>query len=129
MSYARDEWKLDLPTTALKKISELENDAENLCKNRQQQQFQLENVANALQNQKQLTADEKTINTNLRREIQELTHKCSELESQEEKLQVDLRAKDSKVELLEDHLRKVRANLKEEDETNSGLIKKVTSNR
>ena len=125
MSWARDEWKLDLPTTALKNISELENDAENLRKNKQQQQFQLESVSNALQKQKQLTVDEKTINTNLRREIQELTRKCSELESLDEKLQVDLRAKDNKVELLEDHLRKMRVKLKEEEETNSELIKKL----
>ena len=125
MSWARDEWKLDLPTTALKKISELENDAENLRKNKQQQQFQLENVSNALQKQKQLTADEKTINANLRREIQELTRKCDDLESQSENKEVDLRVRDNKITLLEDQLQKVRARLKEEGENNSELIKKL----
>lgn len=125
MSWARDEWKLDLPTTALKKISELENDAENLRKNKQQQQLQMENVSNALQKQKQLTADEKTINANLHREIQELTRKCDELESQSENKEVDLRVRDNKIALLEDQLQKLRARLKEEGENNSELIKKL----
>lgn len=125
MSWARDEWKLDLPTAALKKISELENDADSLRKSKQQQQFQLESVSSALQKQKQLNSDEKAVNTNLRREIQELTRKCCELESQDEKAKVDLKSKDNKIGLLEEQLRKARAKLKEEEEKNSELTKRL----
>ena len=125
MSWARDEWKLDLPTTALKKITELENDAENLRKNKQQQQFQLESVSGALQKQKQFIADEKNMNANLRCEIQELTRNFDELENENEKMQVDLKAKDNKIALLEDQLQKARTNLKEEEKKNAELIKKL----
>lgn len=124
MSWARDEWKLDLPTAALQKISELENDAENLRKSKQQQHFQLESVSSTLQKQKQLTAEEKTLNLDLRREIQELTQKCCELEIKDEKSKVDLKAKDSKVCLLEEQLRKTREKLKEEEDKNFELIKR-----
>ncbi|XP_020606118.1 centromere protein F-like [Orbicella faveolata] len=125
MSWARDEWKLDLPTTALRKISELENDAENLRKSKQQQQLQLESVASTLQKQKQLNAEEKASNSNLRREIQELTRQCSDLESQEEKTQVDLKAKDNKIGLLEEQLRKAKAKLKDEEDKNSDLLSQI----
>lgn len=125
MSWARDEWKLDLPTTALRKISELENDAENLRKSKQQQQLQLESVSSTLQKQKQLNAEEKASNSNLRREIQELTRQCSDLESQEEKTQVDLKAKDNKIGLLEEQLRKAKAKLKDEEDKNSDLLSQI----
>ena len=125
MSWARDEWKLDLPTTALRKISELENDAENLRKNKQQQQFQLESVSTSLQKQKQLNVEEKSANSNLRREIQELTRKCSDLESQEEKSQVDLKAKDNKIGLLEEQLRKSKAKLKDEEDKNAESLSQI----
>lgn len=125
MSWARDEWKLDLPTTALRKISELENDAENLRKSKQQQQFQLESVSSTLQKQKQLNAEEKASNSNLRREIQELSRKCSDLESQEEKSQLDLKAKDTKIGLLEEQLRKAKAKLKDEEDKNSELLNQI----
>ena len=125
MSWARDEWKLDLPTTALRKISELENEAENLRKSRQQQHFQLESVSSALQNQKQLNTEEKASNSNLRREIQEWTRKCSDFESQEEKSQVDLKAKDNKIGLLEEQLRKAKAKLKNEEDKNSELLREI----
>ena len=124
MSWARDEWKLDLPTAALQKISELENDAENLRKSKQQQQFQLESASSTLQKQKQLTAEEKTLNLDLRREIQELTQRCCELEIKDEKAQVDLKAKDSKICLLEEQLRKTREKLKQEEDKNFELIKR-----
>ena len=124
MSWARDEWKLDLPTAALQKISELENDAENLRKRKQQQQFQLESASSTLQKQKQLTAEEKTLNLDLRREIQELRQRCCELEIKDEKAQVDLKAKDSKICLLEEQLRKTREKLKEEEDKNFELIKR-----
>ncbi|XP_068714557.1 myosin-13-like [Montipora foliosa] len=125
MSWARDEWKIDLPTAALKKITELENDAENLRKNKQQQQFQLESVSSALQKQKQVAVDEKNASASLRREVQELTRNFSALESENEKMQVDLRAKDNKMELLEDQLHKARARLKDEEEKNTELTKKL----
>ena len=125
MSWAIDEWKKDLPTAALKKISELENDAENLRKNKQQQQFQLESMSSTLQKQKQLTTEEKTVNSDLRSEIQDLTRKCLELESQEEKTQVDLKAKDNKICLLEEQLRKVKEKLKDEEGRNTELRKKI----
>lgn len=129
MSWARDEWKLDLPTTALRKISELENDAENLRKSKQQQQFQLDTVSTSLQKQKQLNAEEKTANSSLRREIQELTRKCSDLENQEEKSQIDLKAKDNKIGLLEEQLRKARAKLKDEEDKNSEVLNQVDQQR
>ena len=125
MSWARDEWKLDLPTTALRKISELENDAENLRKSKQQQQFQLESVSSTLQKQKQLNAEEKASNSSLRREIQELSRKCSDLESQEEKTQLDLKAKDTKIGLIEEQLRKAKAKLKDEEDKNSELLNQI----
>lgn len=125
MSWARDEWKLDLPNAALRKISELENDAENLRKGKQQQQFQLETVSNSLQKQKQLNAEEKAANSTLRREIQELTRKCSDLENQEEKSQIDLKAKDNKIGLLEEQLRKAREKLKDEEDRNSEVLNQV----
>lgn len=125
MSWARDEWKLDLPTTALRKISELENDAESLRKSKQQQQFQLESVSSALQKQKQLNVEEKASNSNLRREIQEWTRKCSDFESQEEKTLVDFRAKDNKIGLLEEQLRKAKAKLKDEEDKNSELLSQI----
>lgn len=34
MSWVRDEWKFDLFIIVLRKISELENDVENLCKSK-----------------------------------------------------------------------------------------------
>jgi len=125
MSWARDEWKLDLPTTALRKISELENDAESLRKSKQQQQFQLESLSSALQKQKQLNAEEKALNSNLRREIQEWTRKCSDFECQEEKTLVDFRAKDNKIGLLEEQLRKAKAKLKDEEDKNSELLSQI----
>ena len=125
MSWARDEWKLDLPNTALRKISELENDVENLRKSKQQQQLQLETVSNSLQKQKQLNAEEKAGNSSLRREIQELTRKCSDLENQEEKSQIDLKAKDIKIGLLEEQLHKAREKLKEEEDKNSEMLNQV----
>ena len=125
MSWARDEWKLDLSNTALRKISELENDVENLRKSKQQQQLQLETVSNSLQKQKQLNAEEKAGNSSLRREIQELTRKCSDLENQEEKSQIDLKAKDSKIGLLEEQLHKAREKLKDEEDKNSEMLNQV----
>ena len=125
MSWARDEWKQDLPSVALKKINELEGETENLRKSKQQQQFQLDSVSAVLQKQKQLNSDEKASNASLRREIQTLSRKCFELESQEEKSQHDLKSKRNKIGLLEEQLEKIKTKLKEEEERNSALVQEL----
>lgn len=114
MSWAKDEWKQDLPPNALQKIVALENEVEDLRKVRQQQVCQYEGLEAAFQKQKQMTVDEKAANADMAQDVQELSQKCSELESQVERFQSELKIKAQKVDLLEDQVQRTKLKCKED---------------
>uniref|UniRef100_A0A8C6W951 Centromere protein F n=1 Tax=Nannospalax galili TaxID=1026970 RepID=A0A8C6W951_NANGA len=104
MSWALEEWKEGLPTRALQKIHELEEQLDRLKKEKQQRQFQLDALEASLQKQKQKVENEKTEGTNLKRENQRLMEICENLEKTKQKISHELQVKESQVNLQEGQL-------------------------
>ncbi|XP_019371994.1 PREDICTED: centromere protein F isoform X1 [Gavialis gangeticus] len=97
MSWAVEEWKEGLSTRALQKIQELESQLDNLKKERQKRQFQLDSLEAALQKQKQKVENEKSEGVTLKRENQSLMELCDNLEKAKQKISHELQVKESQV--------------------------------
>uniref|UniRef100_A0A7N4UXX4 Centromere protein F n=1 Tax=Sarcophilus harrisii TaxID=9305 RepID=A0A7N4UXX4_SARHA len=104
MSWALEEWKDGLSTRALQKIQELEGQLDKLKKDRQQRQFQLESLEDALQKQKKKVEDQKNEGATLKRENQSLMETCENLEKMRQKISHELQVKESQVNFQEGQL-------------------------
>ena len=116
MSWAKDEWKQNLPPNALQKVNALEDEVEGLRKAKQQQVCQYEGLQAAFQKQKQMNEEERTTSSTLTQEIQELLQKCAELEGQTERLKSELKTKAQKNDLLEDQVQRAKQKTAEDNE-------------
>ncbi|BFZ12261.1 hypothetical protein BsWGS_15300 [Bradybaena similaris] len=96
MSWAADEWKDGLNPKALSKIREIEAHVDRLKKERDQKQFQVDSLEQALEVQKRKGTEKSEIAT-LQRENQSLVETCKDLEKTKEKLNSELALKDSEV--------------------------------
>ena len=119
MSWARDEWKQELPANALKNVYELEQRCETLQKDNKLKQFQFESLQAALDKQKKLTEEEKSNHLALKKEISSWTESCRELEQNREKTLHDLNAKEAHIRCLDGKLSRCQHNL--ETETAKGM--------
>ena len=114
MSWAKDEWKQDLPINVLTNIEELEKEGVNWKRLNQQQQLQLDNLEVALEKQNQATANEKATNLELKGHIQDISNRFAELEKQYEKARKELQGRGNKIGLLEEQLNKSKQTVKNE---------------
>lgn len=115
MSWAKDEWKQDLPSKALQKINDMENEYENLQKLRQQQDLKIDGYVTALEKGKIDLEEERSSSAALQKEVQELTLKVSNLEAKEERYANEIKNKEKAVEYGEEVLEKARQKLKVEN--------------
>ncbi|XP_032242067.2 centromere protein F [Nematostella vectensis] len=115
MSWAKEEWKQDLPSKTLQNIHQLENELEALRKQIQQQDLRIDGYISSMEKQKKELSEEKALNAVLQRDVQEMCTKISNFEVKEEKLTAEIKAKDKQVELGEEVLQKVQLKLKEEN--------------
>ncbi|XP_041035906.1 centromere protein F-like isoform X1 [Carcharodon carcharias] len=104
MSWALEEWKSELPSRALQKISEYESQLEKLKKERQQKQLQLDSLEVAFQKQNQKLEGERDENATLRRETQGLTEARNNLEKAQQRLCHEIQVKEALVCSLEGQL-------------------------
>lgn len=114
MSWAKEEWKQDLPPQVLTNIEELEKEGANWKKLNHQQQLQLERLEATLEKQNQITAKEKATSLELNRHIQDMSNNFFELENKYEKAGKELKGKNKKIALLEEQLQKSKQTLKKE---------------
>ncbi|XP_065656340.1 centromere protein F isoform X2 [Hydra vulgaris] len=114
MSWAQDEWKNNLPHVAIQKIDAIERQNDQLKREVQQKKFLLENAEVALEQQKNKTAQEKSQNTVLRKDLQALEERCRESEITKEKVLHDMQTKDTRINCLDGQLVKFKAALEEE---------------
>lgn len=108
MSWARDEWKEGLTAQALRKVSEFELNLDRNRKELQQRQFQLDSVNAALQKQKILAEEQRSIGNEHKRELQVVSEKCDEYEKTREKINADIHMKESRIKCLDGLLQKER---------------------
>ncbi|KAL5008958.1 hypothetical protein ScPMuIL_014539 [Solemya velum] len=111
MSWAADEWKDGLPAKALQKINQLETQFERLKKEREQKQYQLDSLEQALQVQKRKVEDERNQVASVKRENQSLLESCEEAEKKRHKLLQDIHTKDNHISCLEGQLSHTKSNL------------------
>ena len=104
MSWARDEWKNDLPVIALQNIDKLEKNLEVLKKDKQQRIFQHESLEAALIAQKRKQEDEKTKNAEFKRDLHSLTEKFDDLRRSRDKVVQDLQTKEARIGVLDGQL-------------------------
>eukprot|EP01135_Chromosphaera_perkinsii_P007554 Nk52_evm10s914 gene=Nk52_evmTU10s914 len=100
MSWAKDAWKADLPSNALTKITELENEIEALKKDCSQKVFQNESLNLAFEKQKARLSEEVTKISELERAASFLQAKLEESEKTREKLKGDLVNKENSLSSL-----------------------------
>ena len=116
MSWAKDEWKQELPPKALQKISDMEKEYENLEKLRQQQDLKIDGYVTALEKGKMDLEEERSSSAALQKELQELKMKISNLEVKEERYLNEIKNKQKAVEYGEELLEKAKQKLKKENE-------------
>uniref|UniRef100_UPI00398EF13B centromere protein F-like n=1 Tax=Pristiophorus japonicus TaxID=55135 RepID=UPI00398EF13B len=104
MSWAVEEWKSELSSRALRKISEYEGQLEKLKKERQQKQLQLDSLEVAFQKQNQKLEGERDENAALKREAQSLTEEGNSLEKARQRLCHEIQVKETLVCSLEGQL-------------------------
>ncbi|XP_032871315.1 centromere protein F-like isoform X3 [Amblyraja radiata] len=104
MSWALEEWKSELSSRAVQKIAEYESHVEKLKKERQQKQIQLDSLEVAFQKQNQKLEGERNENSSLKREAQNLTEACGNLEKAQRRLSHEIQVKEALVCSLEGQL-------------------------
>ncbi|XP_072407076.1 uncharacterized protein [Chiloscyllium punctatum] len=104
MSWAVEEWKSELSSKALQKISEYEIQLEKLKKERQQKQLQLDSLEDAFRKHNQKLEDERNENVALKRETQGLTEARNSLEKTQQRLCHEIQVKEALVCSLEGQL-------------------------
>ena len=114
MSWARDEWKVDLAPQALKKVSEYEENLDRNRKELQQRQFQIDSLNASLQKQKLLLDEEKNVSNQYKRDLQLVSKKCDEYEKTRSKVMADMQMKDSRINCLDGQLLKEKQSLENE---------------
>ncbi|XP_069501241.1 early endosome antigen 1-like [Ambystoma mexicanum] len=125
MSWTAEEWKVGLPSRALQKISEQERQLEQLSKEKQQKQLQLEALETSLHKQKQkldegraelaaVTHEKQSLaelNTGTERVRQRLVQELQVKDAQVCSLQGQLSAAKKEISSLEQELKRCRAEL------------------
>lgn len=106
MSWARDEWKNDLPSIALQNIDKLEKSLEALKREKQQRSFQFDSLEAALDVQKRKCEDEKNKNNETKRELQSLAERCEDVSRSRDKISQEIQLKDSRINVLEGQLQR-----------------------
>ncbi|XP_031559991.1 centromere protein F-like [Actinia tenebrosa] len=129
MSWAKDEWKQELPPKALQKICDMEKEYENLQRLRQQQDLKIDGYVTALEKGKIDLEEERSSSAVLQKEVQELTIKVSNLEAKEERYANEIKNKEKAVEYGEELLEKARHKLKVENEKVMELEKSLEQER
>ncbi|XP_043538640.1 centromere protein F-like [Chiloscyllium plagiosum] len=104
MSWAVEEWKSELSSKALQKISEYETQLEKLKKERQQKQLQLDSLEDAFRKHNQKLEDERNENVALKRGTQGLTEARNSLEKAQQRLCHEIQVKEALVCNLEGQL-------------------------
>ncbi|XP_060711540.1 centromere protein F-like [Hemiscyllium ocellatum] len=104
MSWAVEEWKSELSSKALQKISEYETQLEKLKKERQQKQLQLDSLEDAFRKHNQKLEDERNENVALKRDTQGLTEARNSLEKAQQRLCHEIQVKEALVCSLEGQL-------------------------
>ncbi|XP_038643232.1 centromere protein F-like [Scyliorhinus canicula] len=104
MSWAPEEWKSELPSRALQKISEYESQLEKLKKERHQKQLQLDSLEVTFQKQNHKLEGERSENAALRRETQGLTEARNSQEKAQQRLCHEIQVKEALVCSLEGQL-------------------------
>ncbi|XP_078284250.1 centromere protein F-like [Rhinoraja longicauda] len=104
MSWALEEWKSELPSRAVQKITEYESQLERLKVEQQQKQIQLDSLEAAFQKQNLKLEGERNDNGSLRREAQNLTEACGNLEKAQQRLGHEIQVKEALVCSLEGQL-------------------------
>ncbi|XP_067831683.1 centromere protein F-like [Heptranchias perlo] len=104
MSWALEEWKSELSSRALQKVSEYESQLDKLKRERQQKQLQLDSLEVAFQKQNQKLEGERNENATLKRETQSLTEARNNLEKARQRLCHEIQVKEALVCSLEGQL-------------------------
>ena len=104
MSWARDEWKHELTSTALQNVDKLEKSLEALKRDKQQRSFQLDSLEAALAIQKRKNEEEKSRCIDLQRELQSIVERYEDASKAREKLSQEIQLKDSRLNVVEGQL-------------------------
>jgi centromere protein F len=104
MSWAASEWKDGLPTRALQKIEDLEQQLDKLKRERQQKQCQMDSLEQSLEKQKRKMEEDRQNHMSMIKENKSLIDSCDELERKRLKLEHDLQTKDAHISCLDGQL-------------------------
>ncbi|XP_007883311.2 centromere protein F-like [Callorhinchus milii] len=104
MSWPLEEWKGELSSQALRKVTECERQLEKLGRERQQRQLQLDAMESTFHKQQQKLEDERHEHASLRREAQSLRDEASQGERSRQRLCQELQVKEALVCSLEGQL-------------------------
>ena len=86
MSWARDEWKNNLPSIALQKVDALERSVEQLKRDQQQKKFQIESLEASCSSQKKKTEEQKSSVAALKKELHESECQCRDISINRDKV-------------------------------------------
>ncbi|XP_033030734.1 centromere protein F-like isoform X1 [Lacerta agilis] len=104
MSWPGEEWKVGLPSRALRAIAEVEQRLERLQKERQQKQVQLDTLEAMMHKQRQKHDEERASWALLSQENRSLAEACEQLERSRQRLAQELQAKEAQLSCLEAQL-------------------------
>ena len=122
MSWARDEWKNELPSIALQNIEKLEKSLETLKKDKQQRNFRLESLEATLALQKRKHEEEKERNIDLKRELQSISERFEDVSKCRDKLSHDIQLKESRLNVVEGQLQRAKQAVESESLKCSKLV-------
>ncbi|KAJ6654195.1 hypothetical protein lerEdw1_007292 [Lerista edwardsae] len=100
MSWPGEEWKVGLPSRALKAIAEVEQRLERLQKERQQRQVQFDTLEAKMHKQRQKHEEERTSWALLSQQNRSLAETCDQTERARQRLAQDLQAKEAQLSCL-----------------------------
>ncbi|CAI5798145.1 Hypothetical predicted protein [Podarcis lilfordi] len=104
MSWPGEEWKVGLPSRALRAIAEVEQRLERLQKERQQKQVQLDTLEAMMHKQRQKHEEERASWALLSQENRSLAEACEQVERSRQRLAQELQAKEAQLSCLEAQL-------------------------
>ncbi|XP_028566523.2 uncharacterized protein LOC114586853 isoform X3 [Podarcis muralis] len=104
MSWPGEEWKVGLPSRALRAIAEVEQRLERLQKERQQKQVQLDTLEAMMHKQRQKHEEERASWALLSQENRSLAEACEQVERGRQRLAQELQAKEAQLSCLEAQL-------------------------
>ncbi|KAH3696089.1 hypothetical protein DPMN_083552 [Dreissena polymorpha] len=100
MSWAAEEWKVDLSHQARQKVEQLEGQLNRLKKEAEMKQFKIDSMEQVIQKEKKRVEDERSEMSALKRELQSITESCQDVEQRRQKLATDVLSKDSHINAL-----------------------------